>query len=285
MQRYLIIKYGPPASGKGSALRQLNSILTNEKFKSSNTNTNNISINNKIEKNKNYKTTTMKIFNKTIKKENNNYNAISQKLNTLPTNVTKSLYNAYNVARKKTENIDKQIETAFKGKKKIISYESSFTSPLNQTIHWLEHLYKNHNSKNFNKVFKIIVIYPMVSLEENWMRYKKRAIYQTTTKNNKFFRFFSNFENFKSSYIKMITNLIEIITNQKKNNVSNTFQTKYIKENFIYNKTQPTFDFRFIMVDNNEKNTKKINNTNYIKVLTTCLNNATTYKLNENIKV
>lgn len=184
-QPHLIIKYGPPASGKGSSKVQ-------EEIKNLGIDTEDciiFEIDRIIESLENFRTTSMEIY-----KESINYNEKTKKISQLYFNKRKS-----ENSNKKTLNqsFEDLLIQSINERKNIIFETTGGSFNDYNPIKWLFDIIINNKKENpTKKPYYITLIYPIVKEENILERAKKRASNQVS-RNPPFFRGISS-ENLKN---------------------------------------------------------------------------------------
>ena len=239
-----VIKYGPPACGKGSdkVRSQINNIIPNyssykyknlpsskdsivKKLSSPNSlnlfkktkgkgdkNIANFNLNRLIEHDKDYIAKSRQLFQKLIK--NRTVKQVSKELNT-DSKFSKKGFNIYSNVYRKGENSngsylwngsDKAIENAKKSKKHIVAEVSGRKKLNDKSMKWM-------SLTNKSKVYHHTFIFPLVSFEELWNRYKRRALLSYLSSGP--FRFFSTKKQLKEQYDHAMKAFLSVLDNPK----------------------------------------------------------------------
>ncbi len=170
---YVVIKYGPTGSGKGSKIVQDEIRLLGPPLESYAV----FEIDSLVESTKNYRTKTLSI--------KSQYNENSNKIRK---NMYTNLFQAYRNTRKNLNNkLDEVLAKALKNKNNIIfETTGSFYNEGNpqNPLSWLMDLVSTIGGPQY----KVVVIYPLVSTEELVRRVSLRAEQQATRKTKPLYR-------------------------------------------------------------------------------------------------
>jgi hypothetical protein len=238
-----IIKWGPPASGKGSDLvkniiarmgHPLSSYLQ-------------FGIDDAIEPTNYFINESSRVASNYFGPIKGNENAMMEKLNKITEKNAGVFGGVYlNVRRAKNKNdymlgnkLDKLLKAAIADRRNITFETTGGSENISAPPPWPSWIWASNPS--FFENYNLIVIFPMVSFTETWRRYRKRAI--DMLKNGRGFRFASTKRQLYNSYWTAYINFRRNIVNTNKMaKVSKIIVVPYRKEAIEWNPHRVTAD-------------------------------------------
>jgi hypothetical protein len=201
----LIIKYGPPASGKGSA--EVRKLI--ESFGDPLSSYININIDDVVESTSYFKKKSKDLVKKFVNNPNNA--TLTAFLNTASVDEVKNFAKVYtNVrfAKNRTgQNIGSKMDILIT---QAIENGKNITFETTGTAGFPEWIWKIHKVNLIRKEYEVIIIFPTVDFETTWIRYKKRPINSLLTGRGGF-RFASTKNQLSNVYKKSYNFMINAI--------------------------------------------------------------------------
>ena len=203
----IVIKYGPPAAGKGSA--EVRKLI--EGFGDPIDSYININVDDVVESTAYFKNKSRALVNTILKNPTQqNLNAF---LNTAPVNEVQKFAKVYTDVRftpnTKGLNIGTKLDTVLG---KVIEAGTNITietTGINGFPNWL---WKNYRESLEHKKYTIIVIFPTVDFQTTWLRYKTRPI--QSYKSGGGFRFASTKTQLLNQYKKSYASMMDALQNK-----------------------------------------------------------------------
>ena len=217
----LIIKWGPPASGKGSSLVKAAITRLGDPMSSYWQ----FGVDDAIEFTNYFKTTSQALAKERFGNLNN-INRMMNNLNGISNTNAKAFGKPYTNVRiaensrgnKMSNKLDKMMKAAIAARVNM-TFETTGTlpgvtgAPRNIETPWPAWIWRN-SANSFFSHYNLIIVFPMVPFKETWRRYRMRAI--SSYKRGEGFRFASSKNQLRNSYQQSYTTFFRNLTNADK---------------------------------------------------------------------